>query len=285
MTARSKDERCGQHNRVLSWTIVGLAAGTLLAGCGEDGSRGFVPTEPDEHPVKIIAHRGVNKFAPENTIPSIELAIEMGLDYVEIDVRTTEDGQMILMHDDTVDDTTDGTGRVKDLTAEEIKALDAGSWFAPEFAGTEVPFLEEAFAVMRGRIGAYVDVKDAEPPALVEAIRLGGMLADAVIYGDPFTLWAMVALASDILAMPEVGASRALLNLMEWLLSPQVVAVSWGDPSRGFIDLIHDHGALAFMDVLGEWDNPDGMRRAIALGVDAIQTDHPDVLLEVMEGE
>lgn len=261
--------------------ILAVSSTVFSSGCGND--RAGIQGQAAKRPAMIIAHRGVNKLAPENTIPSIETAIRMNLDYVEIDVRTTKDGQMILMHDDTVDDTTDGSGRVRDLTADEIRELDAGAWFSPEYAGIGVPFLEEALRVMQGRIGAYVDAKDVRPEALIQALQDTGMLPASVIYADPLTQWVIKLLEPDAGIMPEVGNLLLLFDLMHSLLEPGVVALSWGDPTKDFIDRIHSHGIETFMDVLGETDNPEGMRRALELGVDAIQTDHPDTLLEVMD--
>jgi len=258
------------------YLFVALFLAIPIAGCNEDGKSAL------ERPAMIIAHRGVNQFAPENTLPAIELAIEMDLDYVELDVRTTKDGHMVLMHDDTVDGTTNGTGRVRDLTADEIRALDAGAWFSPEYEGTKVPFLEEAFELMQGRIGAYVDLKDARPKDLIQAIQDHEMLSTSVIYGDPFRQFVMKLREPNIRIMPEVGNSRALLAFMRFLLDPDVVALSWGEPTEAFIDQIHSHGIEAYMDILGDMDNPAGMAAAIDMGLDALQTNHPDILLEVM---
>ena len=261
--------------------MMSCLAVAVFTGCGND--RTDFQEQASQRPAMIIAHRGVNKFAPENTIPAIEMAIRMNLDYVEIDVRTTKDGRMILMHDETVDDTTDGSGRVADLTAEEVSQLDAGSWFSPEYAGTGVPFLEEALQVMQGRIGAYVDLKGANPEALVQALRDTGMLPFSVIYADPLTQFMIKSMEPMAKIMPEVGNLALLLDLMKFLLDPEVVAISWGFPTGEFIQEIHSQGIQAFMDVLGETDNPDGMRQALDLGVDALQTDHPDTLLAVMQ--
>lgn len=263
---------------IISLVLLTIAALLVvpMTGCNEEGKGAF------ERPSMIIAHRGVNKFAPENTLPAIEMAIEMNLDYVEIDVRTTKDGRMVLMHDDTVDGTTDGTGRVLDLTADEIRSLDAGSWFSPEYEGTAVPFLEEAFEVMQGQIGAYIDMKVARPKDLIQAMQDYDMLASSVIYADPFRHFVMKCREPDIQVMPEVGNSRALLGLMRFLLDPGVVALSWGEPTKEFVDRIHSHGIEAYMDILGDMDNPEGMTAAIEMGLDALQTNHPDILLEVM---
>lgn len=92
---------------------------------------------------KIIAHRGSKGTHPENTILAFEAALAAGADGIETDVHLSKDGHLIIMHDETVDRTTDGTGNIQDLTLAEIKALDAGSWFAPRFVGARVPTLDE----------------------------------------------------------------------------------------------------------------------------------------------
>ena len=103
-----------------------------------------------------IGHRGTTIFAPENTLPAFEKAIELGFEYVEIDVRYTRDGVPVLLHDAELDRTTNGTGWVGELTLDEIKQFDAGSWFSDDFAGTRVPTLEEALKIMQGRICIFV---------------------------------------------------------------------------------------------------------------------------------
>src|SRR5215213_6287556 len=93
---------------------------------------------PLQFPV-AVAHRGANRVAPENTLPAYQAAIALGCEYVEIDVRATRDGALVLVHDRTVDRTTDGTGAVAELDFAAIRALDAGVKFGDEFQGTRVP--------------------------------------------------------------------------------------------------------------------------------------------------
>lgn len=93
----------------------------------------------------ILAHRGDLAHAPENTLPSFSQAIQKGADGVELDAKLTADGRVIVIHDPTVDRTTNGTGKVASLTLEAIRSLDAGSWFDSKFAGVKVPLLEEVF--------------------------------------------------------------------------------------------------------------------------------------------
>ncbi|MDN3719068.1 glycerophosphodiester phosphodiesterase family protein [Roseibium salinum] len=98
----------------------------------------------------IVCHRGACLSAPENTLASLAGAIDMGAEVVEFDVRPSRDGVLYVMHDATVDRTTDGTGRFADMTSDEIDTLDAGSWFSPEFAGERVPRLNTFLDACRG---------------------------------------------------------------------------------------------------------------------------------------
>ncbi len=111
-------------------------------------------------PAFIAGHRGDRASAPENTMPAFEAAFASNLEFVETDVQLTVDGYPVLIHDDTVDRTTDGTGAVADLTLEQVRALDAGAWFAPEFAGTRVPLFDEFLdAFTDSRKKALIELK------------------------------------------------------------------------------------------------------------------------------
>src|SRR5512137_910870 len=87
----------------------------------------------------ILAHRGASRRAPENTMAAFRLAVQVGADGVELDVQLSRDGEVVVMHDGRVDRTSDGHGRVRDLTLAELRAFDAGRWVAPEFAGERIP--------------------------------------------------------------------------------------------------------------------------------------------------
>lgn len=237
-----------------------------------------------QNPVKIIAHRGANKFAPENTIPAIEKAIEMGLDYVEMDIRETADGELVLMHNSTVDARTDGEGAVSEMTLAEIKKLDAGAKFGKGFAGTRVPTLREAFGVMRGKIGGYLDFKAGPPKLLVEIIEENGMVDDVVVYAGLEELMQVRKLNKKIKLMPGLQSAEQMRQFKK-TMDLKVVETSVNYATKEFIDEAHESGIMVFMDVLGLLDNSAGMRRALKLGVDGIQTDHPDVLLKVLRGK
>ena len=123
--------------------------------------------------VHVIAHRGASAEAPENTLPAFQLAAEQGADWFELDCQLSADDEVVVIHDATLERTTDGTGRVADHTLAELRALDAGSWFDPRFAGTPIPTLAEALELTPGRhrIGAYVEIKSvADERALMEQV-------------------------------------------------------------------------------------------------------------------
>ncbi len=140
--------------------LVALQGGAAFAAAGK----------PDEHADKImtVAHRGASGYAPENTMAAFSKAVELKSDYIELDVQLTKDGRLAVIHDTTVDRTTIGTGLVGNLTFEQIRALDAGSWFGPEFAGEKIPLLEEVLDKFRGKVGILIEIKS---PSLYPGIE------------------------------------------------------------------------------------------------------------------
>lgn len=116
----------------------------------------------------LCAHRGAMDTHPENTLPAFRAAVEAGAHMIEMDVCLTKDNQMVLMHDATVDRTTNGKGRVIDLTLEEIRKLDAGSWKSSEFTGVKVPLFEEILDIMPRNIWLNIHLKgDEHLPVMV----------------------------------------------------------------------------------------------------------------------
>lgn len=115
--------------------------------------------------VLVIGHRGALGYAPENTLPSFERGLACGADILELDVHMTRDRQLVVMHDDNVARTTDGHGHINAMTLAEIKKLDAGKWFAPEFAGLRVPTFAEVLAFAQDRTELAVEIKGDPLPA------------------------------------------------------------------------------------------------------------------------
>ncbi|MCC6795984.1 MAG: hypothetical protein IT366_12775 [Candidatus Hydrogenedentes bacterium] len=112
--------------------------------------------------IDVIGHRGAAAYAPENTLASFIKAEEANADWFELDVRLSKDGEVIVMHDETVDRTTNGHGNVRDLTLYELKQLDAGAWKAPEFAGERIPTLSQCLDYAKYKCGVYVEIKSCD---------------------------------------------------------------------------------------------------------------------------
>ncbi len=233
--------------------------------------------------ILAVGHRGTVRFAPENTLAAFRKAIELGLDLIEMDVRETKDGHLVIMHDATVDRTTNGKGQVAELTLAEIKRLDAGSWFSPQFAGERVPTLDEALAALAGRALPDIDFKAGDPAKLVAVLERHQLLGKVTLYcGDWELLRRTLRISNRFLIRPT--AQRGLLGLPILLaeLDPPVVNMDWREFSERMIVETHLAGRKAFVNTLGPNDNEFGILRAIEAGADYIQSDRPDILLPLL---
>jgi len=132
--------------------------------------------------IEIVCHKGANEYAPENTFAAAQLCIDWGMDYVEIDVNASKDGVLYILHGPDLDKTTNGKGRITDLTSEEIDQLDAGSWFHPKFAGERVPRLEPFLRWIKGKAKVFLDVKAGTPQQLIDLIYDVGLENDCFFW-------------------------------------------------------------------------------------------------------
>jgi glycerophosphoryl diester phosphodiesterase len=112
-----------------------------------------------ESSVEIIAHRGASLLAPENTMAAFEKAIDYGIDRIKFDVQLSKDSKLVVIHDHTVDRTTNGSGYVKDFTLRDLKKLDAGSWFSEEFYREKIPTFNEVLKKYSGKVNFLVEIK------------------------------------------------------------------------------------------------------------------------------
>lgn len=133
---------------------------------------------------RIVCHRGACRAAPENTIAAGRAAARLGGDIVELDVRQSRDGVLYVLHDATVDRTTDGTGPIAGMDSADLDRLDAGSWYAADFAGEPLPRLEAFFAALAPLVDFYVEVKAAEADAVAGAIRTAGLADRCFAYSE-----------------------------------------------------------------------------------------------------
>jgi glycerophosphoryl diester phosphodiesterase len=138
---------------------------------------------PPRGEIEVIAHRGYSARAPENTLAAVDKAIEVGADAIEWDIHVAACGTPVLIHDETLERTTDGAGPVRAHTVASLRTLDAGRWFGPAFAGERIPTLAEALERTRGRVRrVYTEIKRG--PEAAEVDRILGVVSDADRLGD-----------------------------------------------------------------------------------------------------
>jgi len=237
---------------------------------------------------RVVAHRGFSAQAPENTVAAIRRAIEIGADMAEFDVTVTADGHVICLHDETLDRTTDGRGAATDRTLAEIRRLDAGSWFAAEFAGEPVPTLAEMLDVADGRILLNVEIKpEAVSHGVVDAVaRLirDRKMVDRVVVSS----FAPEALRQMKVIAPEIVTISLFNDELHDGRDPLEIVMEVG--SRG-LNLSADRATAELVGRCRAHGLPVGvytvnskrrMNRMIALGVHAIFTDRPDRLIGVL---
>jgi len=215
-----------------------------------------------------IGHRGAAGHAPENTLASIETALEIGVDMVEVDVQATADGRLVLLHDKWVDRTTDGTGRIRDLPWERVRRLDAGR-------GERVPLLEDAMALVRGRSELLIELIVPEIADRVgEAIARAGRGHEVVVasfhhravldFRRAYPGVRTLALQEGI---PVYGARFALEAEVD------LVGASVDSLTKPYVEGLHGHGLRLFVYTVN--DERD-IHELHCLGVDGLISDYPE---------
>jgi glycerophosphoryl diester phosphodiesterase len=256
-----------------------IACCALFAAClvarSLAGDEPLLPA-PNQGGVYVIAHRGAHQGIPENTLAAYRRAIDLGCDFVEVDLRTTSDGEIVSIHNATVDAyTKDARGPVKNFTLAQLKALDIGSRVDPKWKDERIPTFREILELCRDKIGVYVDMKDVRAADAVKLVQEFDMERRCVWYGGPNDLKDVKAASPKCRLMPDPGPAIFLPAVLEqW--RPKVVASVQKFCTEDFVQKCHDAGALVFVDE----KTPDDWERFLAWKVDGIQTDHPEQLVE-----
>lgn len=197
------------------------------------------------------------------------------MDYVELDIRSSADGVLVLMHDPTVDRMTDGHGMIKDMRFEQIKKLDLGARFLGKFPGLRVPTFDEVLELAKGKIGIYVDTKSAAPKDLIAAIERHDMGEHVMFWSESVDfLKQIAALRPAWKLMPEAFDPKHVQDLVT-VLHPYVLGFDARDFDAPTIMAAHAAKTGIFVDLNSPQDWEDG----IAAGVAGIQTDWPVELM------
>lgn len=224
----------------------------------------------------VVAHRGYSSVFPENTLAAFAGALDIGVDYIELDVQMTKDGQLVVFHDDDLKRITGAEGAVRDYTLAELGALDAGSWFSSSFAGERIPTLEEALALIeQGQCGVYLELKDiGEAPGFEEAVLAAagqcGMTDRCVFASFRYGyLERLKELNPEILTLYNTTSGKVTLP-KEF---PADYYGLWKESVTGeLVAAVHEAGGKAFVWTV---DTPAQTRNVQAMGADAVVTNRP----------
>ncbi|WP_077623303.1 glycerophosphodiester phosphodiesterase [Sediminibacillus massiliensis] len=258
----------------------------------------------NEKKILNVAHRGASGYAPEHTIPAYELGDQQKGDYVEVDLQMTKDGELIAMHDEELDRTTNGSGYVKDYTLEEIKQLDAGSWFndrypsyaKDDYIGLQVPTLEEVIERFGRSARYYIETKSPEVyPGMeerlleiLEAYKLIGpnpASSQVIIQSfSPESLKKVHEMNNDIPLVQLISYSSPAEITEEELVEYSEYAVGLGmnytQIDREYVEKVRSHNLLIHPYTVNEKED---MRKLLEWGVTGMFTNFPDRLEEVLK--
>jgi glycerophosphoryl diester phosphodiesterase len=286
-----------------TYGIYRRAAGAIVLLCGLCG--GFIMAcaqlkktpEPGaflrgKYPITVTAHRGFSGQAPENTPAAFQAAIAAGADMIELDVHLTRDNEVVVIHDDTLERTTNGKGHVAEKTLAKLKGLDAGSWFNSRFAAERIPTLAEVLEIARNRILVNIELKKGKnfPYTMEEladrtlaVVEKAGM-TDQVLFSsfDPAAVNRIKEKAPRLpIALivdkpwekpedPGGGVRYTTLNCRTTVLDQENIRRA------------HTAGIRVHVWTV---NTKEAMEKFIALGVDGIITNHPDSLIDLLRGK
>ncbi|MGI8314565.1 glycerophosphodiester phosphodiesterase [Halobacillus mangrovi] len=268
--------------------VIGLIV--MVFAASENNVLANADSSKRDNKVLSIAHRGAAGYAPENTMAAFEKAFEMKAEMLELDVQMSKDGELVVIHDTTVDRTTDGAGKVGNLTYEELKRLDAGSHFSKEFTGEKIPTLGEVLDEYRGKMGIVIEMKS---PSLYPGIEQ--KIADTLknrnmdsptnseIIVQSFDHESLKAFHS---ILPEVPVGVLLDFNPDGVSDQQLTEFSsfaeYVNPNKTMIDKnlverIHKFGMETY-----PWDvrELESVKSLIKAGVDGVITIYPDYVMK-----
>ena len=237
--------------------------------------------------IVVIAHRGDHTIAPENSLMAIQNAINDGADYVELDIRTTKDGKLVLMHDGTVDRMTNGKGNINELSFDTIRALKLFNKRITNSDTLQVPTFEEALQLCKNKINIYLDFKAAHVPQVYEAIIKANMQNQMVVYinaPNQYTDWRKyVPTMPLILSLnKKVKDSTEMIQYLN-KINIDILDGNWNEYTQETVNAATKMGVPVWADMQATKEDYVYWLKGIELGLLGIQTDHPKELVQFIK--
>ncbi len=244
-------------------------------------SLGHLPAT--KHKFVVVAHRGDHTATPENTLAAFKNAIDANADYVEIDLRTTKDSQLIIMHDASADRMTDGRGWIKDLTIADLDKLKVQDKKHPEWGTYKIPTFREVLELCKNRINIYLDFKNANPAVAYDQLKEFGMEKNVVVYINEekqFYQWRKVDPEIPLMvSLPDqIKNAEGVRTFLNKTLVP-VLDGSYRQYNSEMVQAAKENGSMVLPDIQQPNERPDLWDSAISTGIYGLQTDHPAALI------
>ena len=236
---------------------------------------------PTDWPVQVVCHRGAEAYTPENTLEAARCAFGAGFDYVEIDLRETSDGELVVFHDPVLDRTSNGQGVLADHTLVQLKSLDAGSWFSEHFSGEKIPTFDEILSLAQEYSGKlYVELKDATPAKVLEKVKAHDMMERCFFWSFNIQVVEQLRdLDKTAAIMVRRQDFRSLDDALSYL-TPTIIEYAPIDNLEE-ITLCKDHEITTMIAYMGK--NPDHLQHIIDIKPDMVNLSHPFLFRQLLE--
>lgn len=230
----------------------------------------------------IIAHRGASAYAPENTMAAFQKAVELSADSIEFDVKCSKDGEMIIIHDQTLDRTTNGHGKVIETNLKDLRNLDAGSFYSSDFTGEKIPLLSEVLEefsnkiMMNIELTNYSSIRDGLARKVAILVKKMGVEKNVFFSSfHPYNLLLTSRIVPNVpvalLALPGMVGWIFRSNLMRWI-SPEMIHPYYNDVNRGFIEKQHKKNRRVNVWTV---NTESDIKKLLKDNVDGLITDDP----------
>lgn len=235
----------------------------------------------------VIAHRGDHTLAPENSLLSIQNAISDGADYVELDIRTSKDKKLVLMHDVTVDRVTNGHGKISELSFDSIRTLKLFNSNINNSDTLQVPAFEEALKLCKNKINIYLDFKDANVQEVYTAVKNAKMEKQLVVYintPNQYIDWKKYAPSIPLILSlnTKIISSKAMDTYLKDI-QIDILDGNWNEYTQETVNTARLNGVPVWADMQSSKEDENYWEKGIALGLSGIQTDHPKELVKYIK--
>lgn len=276
--------------------LVGYSQFCCMSGAAQSVKESAVDRVQSPRPL-VIAHRGYSIAAPENTVPAFQLALTTGADLIELDYYHSQDGVPVILHDSTLDRTTDAVARwgkgqrPSARTAAELLSLDAGKWFSPIYGGTRLPSLEESLDVIQGGGGmTLIERKEGDPATLVKQLRARRLINQVVVQAFDWQFLRQLHELAPEQVLGGLGAPGRLADGSQPTIKDKGLNAAWLDElektgakvagwnrsvSKAAVALAHQRGIKVWVYTI---DDAETANALLDMGVDGIITNNPGLI-------